>query len=321
MKIQTRLVQRPLVALSALAILIGAAAPMVQTTLVSAADQVTDRSMQMSDSAPSGGSITSGVGSGTAVKYILKFTTASAVQSIVIDFCGDTPLIGDTACTAPGNYVEYGGIALSTTRPITITAKVMETLSFCTSAANLTALGCAGATPPAISIGTGVNNDVIDYTAIYKRSAYSQVSTNASNGYAVYMRAHNTCGGGLSKDNGTTCGIPAINAGAASASLMAAGTAGFGVDVADGSAVVGGTGSNTAGGTATRWNPGTADNYIMDEVTATDNVKYTYGSKIIESAGQANSVTNAYEFAATASPVTPAGIYTQAFSLIAVGVF
>jgi hypothetical protein len=59
----------------------------------------------------------------------------------------------------------------------------------------------------------------------------------------------------------------------------------------------------------------------MDNTTASDNVTYTYGSKIAESTGQANGVMNTITFAATASPTTPAGIYTQNFSLVGVGTF
>jgi hypothetical protein len=77
-------------------------APMIFTGSTATAGQLTARSLQMSDSAPSGGTITSGVGSGTKVAYKVSFTpSANAnVQGIVIDFCSNTALAGDT-CTAP----------------------------------------------------------------------------------------------------------------------------------------------------------------------------------------------------------------------------
>ncbi len=391
--------RRPAALFAAAAVLVGAAVPAFLATTVKAAD-LASRSIQLSDSAPSGGSITSGVGSGTAVKYTVKFTTSAAMQSFLIDFCSNTPLIGDATCTAPtgmsvssatltalagwtgtfpnarqirmtntgsqaagsftfefnnitnpsatgslyariltyadagwstyntgggdygpthiGTTVDTGGVAIAITAPIKVTARVMETMSLCTSKDDLTSLACAGATDPAITLGTADQQNVLKDDLVYTNSIYSQVSTNAANGYAIYLRAHNTCGGGLSKDGGTTCGIPAINAGGATAILMSPGTAAFGVDIESGTAVSGGTGSNTA---VSRWNPSTADNYIMDGTTASDNVTYTYGSKVIESIAQANSVKNEYKFAATASPTTPAGIYTQSFSLIAVGTF
>lgn len=68
--------------------------------------QFQSRAIQMSDSAPSGGSISSGVGSGTKVIYKVSFTTSnttSTIGGIVIDFCSDSPLAGGT-CTAPVGF-------------------------------------------------------------------------------------------------------------------------------------------------------------------------------------------------------------------------
>ncbi len=429
MKLSSKLVQRPLAAVSALALAVGVSVPALLSLNVSAAEQMPSRSIQVSDSAPSGGTITSGVGSGTLVEYKISFMPSStaAIGGIVIDVCGNNPIIGDTTCTSPsgfdwgatptvtvdsglsgtwtatastgdsttgnpilrlssatpaaptgsptpivitvtgvtnpdtanqvgtsysyyarmmtfdttenmdvaypqalatstrsglsaldaGGLVDYGGVALSATTPISITAKVMETMSFCTSEADLTALACAGATAPNISIGedfngTKVLRDNITSTA----KAYSQISTNAANGYDIYMRGHNSCPeGGLSKNGGTVCEIPAVAAGDAIGNNLPSGTAAFGAIIGSGTAVTGGTGTNTA---VTKW---AGPNYVMDTTTALDNVNLVYGSHIIESTVQANSVKNEYTFAATASPTTPAGIYTQHFSLIAAGRF
>ena len=97
--------------------------------------------------------------------------------------------------------------------------------------------------------------------------------------------------------------------------------------VGDGTFVGTGTGTNTA---VEKWTGddtinGTivpnASNYLMDTTSGNDNINYVYGSQVVDSTGQANSVQNEYFFAATASPTTPAGIYTQTFSLIASGRF
>ncbi len=102
---------------------------------------------------------------------------------------------------------------------------------------------------------------------------------------------------------------------------LADNTAEFGAFVSDGTAATGGAGANTA---VARWD-GTGSTYLMDTTTASDNVLSTYGSKIAETSGgdpkQANSVNNTISFAAVASPVTPAGIYSENFSLIGVGTF
>jgi len=385
-----------------------------------AATQVSSRSIQLSDSAPSGGTITTGVGSGTAVEYAVQFTTVASTHNIgavVVDICASSPLIGDTTCTLPAGFnwgaatptlkagslsgltgfttgsmqgagagastpqvltltngtpqsvnastvvkftiqgvvnptttgtfyariltfdtsahmtaqytasgtaraatfadnADYGGIALSTTAPIVVTARVMESLLLCTSATAFSGLACAGATTPSVIIGHGSPTAYIDTSAVDTTSVYTQVSTNASGGYAVYLRGSNACGG-LSRDSGATCGIPAVNSGSATQLAITAGTAAFGMKFGNGSAHAGGTGTNTA---VAKWNGSTG--YLMDTVTANDNVTYVYGSKVIDGASQqANSVENTITLGATASATTPAGIYTENFALIGVGTF
>lgn len=389
--------KRPAAFFAAVALAVGATAPALLGIGQADAAQLANRSIQLSDSAPSGGPITTGVGSGTAVEYKVSFTTSAAMQSLVIDFCDGSPLIEDptvgscdavtglnasgasadggwadvsaasqvkltigaaqlagdytiilSGITNPsitgsfyarittytdaaygagtpyvdssnvGSYVDYGGVAMTTVTPIEITAKVLETMELCTSAAAPT-LGCAGVTAPSIVLGHG-DNDVLDYTVIDTADVYSQITTNATNGYAIYMRSQYTCGG-LSKDGGTTCPIPAIDAGSATGTTMVAGTAAFGVTISDGTAAAGGLSANDA---VARWQT-VAPIYIMDTTSATDGVDDTYGSKVIDSVGQATKqaygVNNTYTFAATAAPTTPAGIYTQNFLLVGVGTF
>ncbi len=427
MSITRNSLKRPAALFAAAALLVGTAMPALFGATAAAAGQVSSRSIQLSDSAPSGGAITTGVGSGTAVSYKVTFTAAtlaSNIGAIVVDICDNTPLIGDTSCTYPAGFswggatpvlsggltgvsgawtassqqgggastsapqvlvltdatpatptgpvsftitgvtnpssaitpnsshtyyariltfatganeatdytvtgttrpgaaglthnVDNGGIALSLTLPITVTARVMETLSLCAASAAYTGVGCAGPTAantPSVTLGTAPNY-TLDTSNVYTSSIYTEVSTNALNGYALYLRAGNACAG-LSKD-GSTCGIPAVNGGAATGATITAGTAAFGATVGDGVAVGTGTGTNTA---VARWKT-TAPAYIMDNTTANDNVGYTYGSKIISSTGQANGVMNTITFAATQSPTTPAGIYTENFSLVGVGTF
>ena len=425
--------KRPAALFAAAAVLVGAVLP----TLIgvakasAAAGQVTSRSVQLSDSsASSNGKITSGVGSGTGVTYKITFTvaTATTIGGIVVDICGNTPLIGDTTCTLPAGFswgsatpsasltgatgtwtagskqgagasaaapqvltmsnstpvtpggpvtitvtgvtnpnatnytatnnytfyarivtfdtsgnmtsnytanagstaraasftgmVDYGGAAMSLQMPIAITARVMETMTFCVSGAAMTS-GCTGAAPANIDIGQSVNGTIVLGTTLSSTPAYSQISTNATNGYGIYMKARYACGG-LSKDGGTTCQIPAVNSGGATAAAIANGAGAFGAQVSSGTAASGGSGTNTA---VTRWAQ-TGSNYLMDTTTSNDNVGATYGSLVASSASeapasnkQADSVNNTYTFGAAASSTTPAGIYSQAFLLVAVGVF
>lgn len=83
-------------------VVLGASAAGLFAARPVAADQALNRSIEMSDAGASGGSITSGVGSGANVSYSISFDIAGSytMKSYVVDFCSDSPLIGDT-CTAP----------------------------------------------------------------------------------------------------------------------------------------------------------------------------------------------------------------------------
>ncbi len=379
--------------LVAAAVTVVIAAASLMPGFASAA-QLTSRSIQLSDSAPSGGTITTGVGSGTNVTYLTTFTTSASMQSVVIDFCSNTPLLEDPGlCTAPtgfdasgaaaagytvtpstsqvmlslaapsaagvqtvtltgidnpsstgalyarittyaddsfgdgtpynnpqdvGNYVDYGGVALYINTPISITARVMESLTLCTSAAN-PALDCAGATAPNIIIGHGANM-VLDSTATDSNSVYSQLSTNAQSGATIRMKNSGTVCAGLSRDGGAVCDIPAAGV----LALLVDGTAEFGLQTNDAGAGSGTTvnGTAVAGGTGTAaldayYASVTTDEYAMNEAS----VLSTYGDDIATTTGAVNGVNIRYTFGATASNTTPAGIYTTNELLIGTGVF
>jgi hypothetical protein len=79
--------------------------------------QFSSRSIQMSDSAPSGNAlIPTGVGSGTNATYQVTFTGTHQAGSMVIDFCLEDPIIGD-ACSRPVGMVTL----TSGANPITLT--------------------------------------------------------------------------------------------------------------------------------------------------------------------------------------------------------
>lgn len=371
----------------------------------SAVAQLTSRSITLSDSGVSGGSISSGLGSGTAVSYNSVFTTATTgvVQGIVVDFCSNSPILTDT-CTAPtaftvggspsvtvnsglsgtwaasslnsgrtlvlsnssggsisagttvnftinnvtnpsalgtfyarfltytttagatgytatvpGTYVDYGGVALSTANIITINARVQEAIQFCVSAAAPTA-NCGGVTTPALTLGHGTNN-ILDSSAVDTAAAYSQLSTNATNGAVVRMKNSNSCGG-LSKDGGTTCPIPAVNSGAfAAASQETAGTAAFGVNVSNGSAVSGGSGTVTADANYNNPSFPAVTSWVGMDTTSATSVTSTYGDTVASSTAPVSNINNTYTFGATAANITPAGIYTADIALIATGTY
>jgi hypothetical protein len=436
-----RRVLNRMASIMAAVLLLVASSPLLMPGRASAATfQLSTRSIQMSDSANSGTSITSGVGSGTAVTYRVTFNVlpgSSTTKSLIIDFCSEDPIISDV-CTAPtgmattgatvspvsgavgasgwtiatpspgqvklasdgttnsitagstqsfdivsitnpstvgtfyarmytyptntfgtytgptgvnaDNHVDYGGIALSTTRVITITARVQETLTFCVTTADpslwTTTHDCSdtavSSNPPAVTLGhfSGPTRVLDANTVDNNTPVYTQLSTNATSGAVINIRNSNLTCGGLSADGGTTCAIPAQNGGSgAGPTAIAIGSTGgaqFGLFVSNSSADVNGVGTLTAdstyhsdshcGATSVVFpvcpNTGGAGDYFYSmDTTAGIGVTSTFGSTLAASSAPVYRLDTQYIFAATAALTTPAGIYTANMSMIATGTF
>lgn len=241
--------------------------------------------------------ITNPTSVGTFYARIYTYPTAAAAQA------HSTP--------TPTGYTDYGGIALSTTTAITITARVQENILFCLSGV-APAANCTGTSAPALTIGEG-SPAALNSTTVSTGNVYSQIATNASSGAVVRIRNSNNCGG-LSRDSGATCPIPAAASGAATTpAAMAAGTAGFGMVI--------GTASGTV--ISAPYNGLAASNQFgMDTTTAGSNATTTYGSQAFTTNSlPINSTNNTWTFGATASNVTPSGIYTANIIAIATGTF
>jgi hypothetical protein len=246
--------------------------------------------------------------------------------------------------TSPGNYLDYGGIALSVTTVVTITARVQEQLTFCVSSADPATWsnhdctsGEVGSNPPALTLGHGSPTPVLDSNNVDQGTIYSQLSTNATHGAVINMRNSNTSCGGLSADAGTTCAIPATNGGSnAGAAAITAGTAAFGLFVSNSTANAnGGVGTITPSTIYHNSSHVTIPTdlwYGMDTTTSTGafgggqaaytgSVTGTFGSVVASASAPVYRVENTYVFAATAALTTPAGIYTANLAMIATGTF
>ncbi len=252
------------------------------------------------------------------------------------------------SAASPGNFLDYGGIALTTTALITITARVQENIVFCVSKADpatwTTTGGCddplVGSNPPVVELGhiSGATK-ILDAQQVDTDSIYSQINTNATNGAVINLRSNPggklsgapTCGG-LSADAGVTCAIPAVGA---TASAITAGTAALGLFISD--SAFGGGGSGATMTPTTIYNDQTNEGptyfYGLDDTTAqtansgglnrtfTGNVKGTFGSTLAKATGPTYRAENVYRFAATAALTTPAGIYTANMTMTATGSF
>lgn len=267
-----------------------------------------------------GFALTSGTDYTFEISGITNPSDLGTFYARLITYVSDTGSIASYAHGTPGTYQDYGGFALSTANIVQITAKVQETMTFCvsgtTTAPTFTApADCTEAVPAAITLGHGTNN-TLDGTAIDTNTVYTYASTNALHGLTIRAHNSNACGG-LSTDNGTTCAIPAVGAGAGVIGTIVAGTANFGMRCHDST---GGTGS-VACDANYLYDALNTDNYGMDSTTSGTNVTTTYGDVLASSTAPVSGVSNVYDFAATASDTTPAGIYTANMALIATGTF
>jgi hypothetical protein len=216
---------------------------------------------------------------------------------------------GTTRGGSLSGEIDYGGVALSTATLINITATVQEQLTFCTSK-GAPGNGCTSLTSPNLTLGAG--SPAILGTAVSTDTAYTQLTTNATSGVVVNMKAYKSDGltaagcNGMSRDNFVSCGITGIGAFA----NLAASSGNYGLNVADGT---GGTGSVTHNA-----NYGTtAGSYGMQAAVASG----AYGDPIESSSGAVQNVNSQLTFAAAAAPTTPAGVYSAYESLIATGTF
>jgi hypothetical protein len=225
---------------------------------------------------------------GTFYARIVTYATGGATNYTVATTSGGTTSPGTTS-----QYLDYGGIALSTASVITVTAKVMESLSFCVYIAT------CGDTP-SITLGHGTNT-ILDTTAVDTSGVSWSVSSNAKSGVSIAMKGATL-----------TSGSNTIPAAGATAVAFTAGTPDFGVRI---SAL--GTGFSQADPTAYG---AAAGSYGFDTSSA-NNVTSTYGQVIATSTAPINSSTSTLTFAATAGNTTPAGIYTSSDQLIATGTF
>lgn len=104
MNINRNVFRRPMAIVSAAALTLGVAAPALVGSVANAG-QVSTRSIQLSDSTPSA----------TGVSYKVTFTptSVSTIGAIVVDFCSDSPIIGNTTCAYPANF-SVGGATPTT---------------------------------------------------------------------------------------------------------------------------------------------------------------------------------------------------------------
>ena len=226
---------------------------------------------------------------------ITNVTNPTPVESFygrIISFSTSVPAY---ATTTSNPYEESGGVALATASGIGFVFQVPESLQFC-----VYKVTCGDT--PAVVLGHGPNK-VLDANQIDTDTAKFSIATNALSGVAV------TAHGGPPAITGHT--LAAINGGNGVQSVMAAGTEAFGFKVSPTSGDI----FAAAAYADTGGNDYTFDNAMTPPSTA--------GAVITQQTtpGPINSNELTMTFAATASPVTPAGTYSTNIVLVANATF
>ncbi len=352
--------------------------------LVSAA-QVTERSIALSSSSADA----------NGVSYQVNFKAVQAAGAFVVDFCSDSPILGQT-CTPPvgfdvtnvsttgdftasdldtntamvvgaiaedenvsvslaginnptndgplyarivtytadtiadgytsadpdvdGTHLDDGGVAISITDTVGVQGAVLETLTFCVSAAVPTQ-NCGGVTSPVLELGQDVGDGKKALTAgvLSTGNLFTQISTNAASGAIVSLKSNAlNCGGLLRAGALSACDItPALTGG-----TITGGQAKFGVLAASATDP---TGAGTPTGTFQTANGSTynATTYELDYVAGNaTGVTSVYGDPILDTDDAPISNKNMQlTFGASISSVTPAGLYSADLSMIATGKF
>jgi hypothetical protein len=96
--------------LASIGMLLGVISPAVIPAFVSA-DTLSSRSIEMSSS-----------DADATAKYTITFTPTADFQNLVIDWCSDSPIVGNSTCAAPTGFDAKTGVTLTATSVLGTTA-------------------------------------------------------------------------------------------------------------------------------------------------------------------------------------------------------
>jgi len=222
--------------------------------------------------------------------------------------------------------IDDGGAAVSITDTVGVSGAVLESMTFCVAGGLIKEDNCttteadnttpAPLAPPTLKLGQDNGGVVaLTATAFSTGSIYTQLSTNAAGGAAVYLKSGNDCGG-LKRLTATDCDIVAANT---ANGVAAQGEPRLGVTVNP-------TGDTTgAFGTLQRFGAGASfysDSVFKLNFNGDHSVGVTspFGDPVLDTADLPASNKNAtITFGASVNNQTPAGLYANDYSLIATG--
>lgn len=162
-------------------LLVGAYVPLFSSGTASALtqNQLEPRSIQMSDSSPSNNAtISTGVGSGTGVTYKFTISNIDPFNSLAINFCDNSPIIGDTCLLSSGTQNGYAFTGQTSPGQMSVSSAALGT----------------GANAPTTTCSGGAGNTV-------GGTGWSLTHTNS---YTIFLTS-----GGSNTVCGGTVGSPA----------------------------------------------------------------------------------------------------------------
>lgn len=208
--------------------------------------------------------------------------------------------------------VDSGGVAMSITNSVGVTAAVLETMTFCVSGSAISP-NCASTTAPNIVLGVTTGTvTALSASTLSTGSIYTQISTNAASGAIVNMKSDAvSCGGLLRSGAPAACDIGPSGVGG-----FVAGAAKFGVKTAT---ATGTTGTVQPAGSSSYNNTNYFMNYVAGNATGVTSI---YGDPFLDTNSlPANNESMTLTFGASISNATPAGLYSANLNMIATGKF
>jgi hypothetical protein len=300
----------------------GFSAASVTTTGSTTAGTATSVNSNFAISWAATGAVTGGSTVDVTFNAIHNPTAVGTFYARMTSYTSSANLGGYTDSDTLGTYADSGGIALSTTNNIGVTAYVRESMTFCLGGGTVTvptaSCGNAGSLlTPSMTIGEdiGGGSKALDPSAVSTGTDTAQLSTNAAGGAVVNLHTSTVGCGGLVRPGSANCDIIAQNNG--TATTINNGDAKFGLKLGSTSDV------GTASGALTPAGSYGSTNYYLHYVSGdATGVTSPYGSPLFNSGGAPVSNKNIpITFGASAANTTPAGIYSATLNLIATGTF
>ncbi|MGV9001402.1 MAG: hypothetical protein ACOH18_00375 [Candidatus Saccharimonadaceae bacterium] len=266
--------------------------------------------------------VTGTVGAATAISVVLDHihnpTNAGSLYARIVTYSSGAGALAYQSETL-GTYIDQGGAAASITDSVGVSGAVLETMTFCVAGNVIDQDNCTNSggplEAPTLRLGETVGTtSALDATHVSTGNVYTQLSTNASSGAVVRIKSGNTCAG-LQRVGAADCDIAA-----AQATDVALGEAKIGLKVIAGSDPSGAFGTFQIADTATTPYYSASIFKLFFDNTDAAGVTSPFGDSLLDTnSGPASNKNAAITFGASITNNTPAGLYSNDYSLIATG--